>query len=159
MRASPIRQVLVFDGKGLSTFYLVGSGDGHGAPHVIIGIAHLLPVQVGRLCRYAPLVVIDGARSIAVSVFYRSNEAVKHIIVGVGIEHALSLAVLRLGELQNIAIGVVVHIIHRRSTAVMLGNLGNLSFGIDLGTAFPISSACRIFNGDVLGNGNDILIR
>ena len=99
VRTSAIRQVFVFDSKGLSTFYLVGRGDGHGAPHIIIGVAHLLPVQVGRLCRHAPLIVIDGARGIAVSVFYRSNEAVEHIIVGVGIEHALSLTVLRLDEL------------------------------------------------------------
>ena len=98
VRASPIRQVLVFDGKGLPAFYLVWSGDGHGTPHVIIGVAHLLPVQVGRLRRHAPLVVVDRARSIAVSVFYRGNKAVEHIIVDVGIEHTLSLAVLRLGE-------------------------------------------------------------
>ena len=67
--------------------------------------------------------------------------------------------VLGFGETCKITIGIVGHIVDRRLCAVMHRDAGDVAIAVHLGTAFAISSACRIFNGDVFGDGNDILIR
>ena len=105
------REVLKTDSKRLTALYLIRSTDSHLSAQCIVGVFHLLPVEVSRYRRSIPKTIISRAGAVAVRIPDTCHKTVIAVVIGIGIEHTLVVIVLRLRHACDVAVAVVSHVI------------------------------------------------
>ena len=126
------REVLKADSKRLTALYLIRSTDSLLSAQCIVGVFHLLPVEVSRYRRSIPKTIISRAGAIAVCILDTCHKTMIEVIIGIGIEHTLMVIVLRLRHACDITIAIVSHVIDRRLVTVMEHDLRYLTVAVHL---------------------------
>ena len=80
------------------------------------------------------------------------------VVVGVGVEHTLTLVVLRLGQPGDVAVAVVCHVVDGRLVAVVERNLRDLAVAVHLRAALPVGLTAAA-DGDMTRYADDVLVR
>ena len=124
------REVLKTDSKRLTALYLIRSTDSHLSALCIVGVFHLLPIEVGRHRRSIPKTIISRAGAIAVCILDTCHKTVIAVVIRISIEHTLMIVVLRLRHACDVAIAIVSHVIDRRLVTVMEHDLCYLTVAV-----------------------------
>lgn len=158
MRLALLGEVLELDSKGLAALYLVGRTHGGLSAQCVVGVLHPLAVEVGGHLRSIPKWVIFCCGAVAVGIADLRHETVIEVVIGIGVEHTLTLVVLRLGQPSDVAVAVVCHVVDGRLVAVVERNLRDLAVAVHLRAALTVGSAAAA-DSDMARYADDVLVR